>query len=190
MGKVLEGKALEAAQAAVAAAGRVEAGAPVLVSEKPERVLTLGLSSEAPVRGSGRRFTRHWFLQRNDDLAVVTDEASNETLGITDIQIQAPTLNMKKSGIICKVALVSTTGWDYGISIWESKEIPGDIMLMVGGAREITKPATETSATGVPAKRDFIRDRRFNDATTAQILSFVWKHLTAINPAPMQPAAE
>lgn len=173
--------AAAAAQAAVG--GTAPAGAPVITEQPAAPAVkvpfqaTLTLDTAAPVRGSGRRFQRNWFLKREDDLAVVTSEPSNEALGIINLTLQAPTVNQKASGIICKVAMETLTGWDYGITIWESKENAGDIMLMVGGARKI-EATPEQKAAG--KKDDFIRDRKLNDATTAQILSFVWSHLRPV----------
>jgi hypothetical protein len=164
----------QSAQAAIEAARQTSApalaGAPVAEAKAPVTT-TLQLGGTAPVgAGTGRRFQKNWFLNRTDDLAVVTDESSNEAFGILNIQIQAPTAKQLESGIICKVAMETTTGWDYGITIWESKEHAGDIMLMVGGARE----GGIVEKTG---KKQYFRDRRLTDATTAQILSYVYKHL-------------
>jgi hypothetical protein len=142
------------------------------IAETVPRATMLKLGKLAPVStNSGRRFQKHWFLNRTDDLSVVTNESSNAVLGILDIQIQAPTENQKNNGIICRVTLESTTGWDYGITIWETRENKDDIMLMVGGARDSGRRDSK-------GKKDYIRDRKLNDATTAQILSYVYKHLT------------
>lgn len=149
-------------------------GAPVIEGQKRERVPftpTLQLASMEGVKfsRSERRMKPKWYLMRDNDLAIVTDEESNPALGIVKLTLEAPTVNQKNAGIICKVSMESLTGWDYSITIWESKQNPGDIMLNTTG-RKIEKDG----------KEDWIRDRKLNDPTTAQILSFVWKHLRPV----------
>lgn len=117
-----------------------------------------------------RKFKHNWFLDRTDDLSAVTDEGSNPALGIKQIQITYPTANQKAQGILGKVALETLNGWDFGITIWPVKGAKDfDIKLLVGGARKL--PAKDGQ------KAQTIRDRNLNDATVAQILSHVWKHL-------------
>lgn len=115
-----------------------------------------------------RRLQRHWFLNRTDaDLAMVTSEDNNPALGITKLTVEAPTQKQKAAGIVCRVSMESLTGMDFGITVWESKKNPGDITVMTQG-REITRVQNGQES------KDWVRDRRLNDATTAQILSFVW----------------
>jgi hypothetical protein len=162
--KAKDNKQQLAAAAQALAGVRQSAGAPNIEVSKPARAVTLSLD------GQHSRFQkRHWFLDRTDDLSMVTDEDHNPALGITKITIQKPTEAQYNNGILARVRMESLTGVDEAITIWETKE-PGDISLMAGGARPMKEP-------GPDGKTRYHRDRKFNEATTAQILSHVWKHL-------------
>jgi hypothetical protein len=110
-----------------------------------------------------------WYLNREGELSVVTNEASNEALGILELRVSNATENQQASGILCKVSMNSLVGWDYGISIFESRNEPGAIYLRTDGSREI--------GTDSRGKKEYYRPRQLNNATEAQILSFVSKFL-------------
>lgn len=153
-------KLQQAGQALQESQRQAAGGAPVIEAKAPRKM---------SFRVASLRDKPKWYLEREGELAMVTDEDYNEALGITKITIQHPTDRQYDSGIVCRVRMESLTGTDEGITIWESKT-PGEIYLMAGGARESNKPTED-------GRKRYYRDRVFSNAATAQILSYVTKHL-------------
>lgn len=116
------------------------------------------------VEGNTRRATGEgaepfWYLKRDNDLTLVTNESSNPALGIEKIQIWEPTVEQKKIGILCKVTLETMAVKVDNLSIFPSKYAKGDIYLkMSGGSKEEGK---------------WTRDCKLTSAGRAQILSHV-----------------
>lgn len=122
----------------------------------------LGLKASAPAQGSSTAF---WFLKREGELEVVTSDAHNDALGITKLDMFAPTKPQIEMGIVCKIRMTTLTGIDENITIYGSDNTPGDIYLRASGARAVEQ--------GEGQKKKWYNDRKFNNATTAQILSYV-----------------
>ena len=115
--------------------------------------------------GSGAR--PFWYLNRKADLAAVTNESSNEALGIRKIDIFEPTEKQAAIGILCKVRLHTYAATIDNISIFESELNPGDIYLQMGGGRNI----------GTEEEARWVRDCKLTAPAKAQILSYVYSLL-------------
>lgn len=111
--------------------------------------------------GSGGR--AFWYLERTEDLEVVTSEASNEALGLTKIEVFEPTPNQEAGGIMCKIRLNTILGTIDNISIHESKHTAGDIYMNMGGRKYQDKDG----------KDQWQRDVKLTNPVRAQILSYV-----------------
>lgn len=105
-----------------------------------------------------------WYMKREGELAVVTADAQNASLGITNIEIFAPSEEQMGFGIVCKVRLHSLTGTDENITIFSSNRGDAGIYMKESGARKV-------ESEGQAPK--YYNDRKLNDATRAQVLSYV-----------------
>lgn len=114
-------------------------------------------------RATGRGAKPFWYLNHKGELAAVTNEASNEQLGILKIDIFEPTQNQAKAGILCKVRLNTYAATIDNISIFPSEFHERDIYLNMGGGRNI---GTEDSPK-------WTRDCKLTTLAKAQILSYV-----------------
>lgn len=114
-------------------------------------------------RATGSGAKPFWYLNRRGDLNIVTDESSNEQLGIKAIDIFEPTENQVKAGILCKVRLQTYAATIDNISIFESDFNKGDIYMQMGGGRNI----------GDSENPKWVRDCKLTAQAKAQILSYV-----------------
>lgn len=115
-------------------------------------------------RATGSGAKPFWYLDRDGDLANVTNEDSNTLFGINKIYIWEPTEGQRKAGIICKVTVDSVVAKIDNISIFPSKYAKGDIYLQMGGGRNVAKDGEEAK---------YVRDCKLTAQTRAQVLSFV-----------------
>lgn len=134
---------------------------------EPQQRRSLGLKANAPTRGGSRAF---WYLKREGELSVVTDQDHNDALGIKKLDIFAPTDPQIEMGIVCKVRMTTLNGIDENITIFGSKDNDGSIYLQPSGARKV----------GEGKDTKWYNDRKFNDATTAQILSYVQQFVEVV----------
>jgi hypothetical protein len=139
--------------------GRGAGKAPVAPQRK-------GLALKAGAASSSAK----WYQKRDGELAVVTAEAHNAALGITLLELYAPTEAQVEKNIVCKVRMHTLNGTDENITIFESDRRPGEIYMKESGAREVP-----SKVEGQPSK--WYNDRKINDATRAQILSYVEANL-------------
>jgi hypothetical protein len=114
-------------------------------------------------RATGSGAKPFWYLNRKGDLSIVTDESSNEVLGIKMIDIFEPTENQVKAGILCKVRLQTHAATIDNISIFASDFAEGDIYMQMGGGRNI----------GSDEAPKWVRDCKLTAHAKAQILSYV-----------------
>lgn len=114
-------------------------------------------------RATGSGAKPFWYLNRRGDLAIVTEESSNEALGIKQIDIFEPTENQVKAGILCKIRLHTYAAIIDNISIFESDFAKGDIYMQMGGGRNI----------GSESEPKWVRDCKLTAQAKAQILSYV-----------------
>jgi hypothetical protein len=114
-------------------------------------------------RATGSGAKPFWYLNRKGDLAVVTDESSNDQLGIKAIDIFEPTEGQVKAGILCKVRLQTYAATIDNISIFASDFAEGDIYMQMGGGRNI----------GSDEAPKWVRDCKLTAHAKAQILSYV-----------------
>lgn len=111
-------------------------------------------------RATGEGAKPFWYLERTGDLKDVTNEAINDKLGVTKIQIWEPTMEQIKIGILCKVTLETLTTKVDNLSIFPSKYAAGDIFLKMSGGSD-------------GDKGKWTRDCKLTSAGRAQILSHV-----------------
>lgn len=121
-------------------------------------------------RATGSGANAFWYLSHKGDLAAVTNEASNDALGIARIDVFEPTVNQEKAGILCKVRLVTYAATIDNISIFESEFNPGDIYLQMGGGRNIGDDKTPK----------WVRDVKLTAQAKAQVLSYIHSLLVPV----------
>ncbi|HLO11293.1 MAG TPA: hypothetical protein VK190_03430 [Pseudoneobacillus sp.] len=100
-----------------------------------------------------------WYLKREEDLAVVTAERNNPTVGVTDIKIFKPTQNQKNAGIVCKIQLVTPVATFNNISIMGSKFDQTAVRLV--------SPSHEGT------NGNWFEDYKLDQKVVAQVLSYV-----------------
>jgi hypothetical protein len=118
--------------------------------------------------GSGAR--PFWYLDHKGDLAAVTNEASNESLGIRKIDIFQPTEKQAEIGILCKVRINTYAATIDNIAIFESDFNEGDIYMQMGGGRQI----------GTTEAPKWVRDCKLTAQAKAQVLSYVHSLLVPV----------
>lgn len=127
------------------------------------------MSVQAPVQDASRKLDSQraygrkpfWWKGTRGELAVVTSDAHNASLGIVKLTLFDATSNQLEAGIICKVRMETLCGIDDNITVFQSQENEDDMYLMVSCRQ---------------AKGRYFRDRRLNRAAEAQILRFVDRH--------------
>lgn len=121
-------------------------------------------------RATGSGATPFWYLNRKGDLAVVTNEPSNDNLGIRKIDIFRPTQRQMEADILCKVKVNTYAAIIDNISIFESDFHEGDIYMQMGGGRNI----------GSDSSPKWVRDCKLTASAKAQVLSYVHSLLVPI----------
>jgi hypothetical protein len=114
-------------------------------------------------RATGSGAKPFWYLTHRGDLAAVTNEASNDSLGIRKIDIFQPTEKQAAAGILCKVRVNTYAATIDNISIFESDFNAGDIYLQMGSGRNI----------GTEDAPRWTRDCKLTAQAKAQVLSYV-----------------
>lgn len=110
-----------------------------------------------------------WFLEeKDDDLKVVTSEASNKKLGIESIDATAPNEKGLEMGIAAKVLLRTIIG-SINVTIWNSKNGDGSIYL-----------TTVSRKYEKDNKTRYFEEIQLNKAVKAQILRYIWANLTEV----------
>lgn len=145
------------------ATGKPEAKKQTPVQEKAAMKIAFDKAGNKTRRATGEGAQAFWYLDRSDDLAEVTAEASNAALGIEKIDVFEPTQAQAANGILCKIRLITLCGKDDNISIFASQYTDGDIYMQMGGGRKAEKDGKDV----------WYRDRKLNNAARAQILSYV-----------------
>ena len=121
-------------------------------------------------RATGSGAKPFWYLTHKGDLAAVTNEVSNEPLGIKKIDVFEPTEAQANVGILCKVRLNTYAATIDNISIFESDFTPGDIYMQMGGGRNI----------GTEGVAKWVRDVKLTAQAKAQILSHIHSMLVPV----------
>lgn len=122
------------------------------------------LKQDAPMRSFGGA-SAFWYLQRTGELEHVTGETANPALGITNIEIFEPMEWQLEYGCLCRIRLTTLSGVTENMGVYASERTAGDIYLRESGGRKVE---------GKDGKEDkWYYDHRLNNATKAQILSYV-----------------
>lgn len=93
------------------------------------------------VDGKANNRDSKWYLKDTDELADVTDEASNLKIGLVEMQLNEATANQLKAGIVCKVNVKLGFSEDkiiaqfYGIPIMASQFDEGAIRIQFPGRK-------------------------------------------------------
>lgn len=114
-------------------------------------------------RATGSGAKPFWYLTHRGDLAAVTNEPTNEELGIQKIDIFQPSEKQLQHGILCKVRLKTYAAQIDNISIFESDFHAGDIYMQMGGGRNM----------GTEETPKWVRDVKLTAQAKAQVLSYV-----------------
>lgn len=138
---------------------------------KPEAP-AMDVQAPREARAATRRFNRGandptWFLSRDGELEVVTDEDTNPALGIIKIYARAATDAQFNNGIIANVSLDTVLGRIEGFQIRESKERDGNIQL--------SEPSSSYMSG---TQKKYNNYTKLLNPVKAQILSHVWSQLS------------
>lgn len=135
-----------------------------------------GMSVQMPKEANAatRRFARGgsdptWFLSRDGELDVVTDEDTNPALGIIKIYARAATDAQFNYGVIANVSMDTILGRIEGFQIRETKERDGNIQL--------SEPSSSYMSGD---QKKYNNYTRMSNPVKAQILSHVWKQLEPV----------
>lgn len=117
--------------------------------------------------GGGYSRDHEWFLNRDGELAGVTDEDHNESLGIIRITAFGASDKQRQYGTIANVTVETVLGKISGLQVSENREHRG--YLQVGtSSRKVEKDD----------KVNYYRDYEPNNVMKAQILSWIYPQLT------------
>ncbi len=108
-----------------------------------------------------------WFLNREGELEMVTDEDENKAIGITKIYARAATEAQFNNGIIANVSIDTIIGRIEGLQIRETKERDGNIQL--------SEPSSSYMSGD---QRKYNNYTKLTAPVRAQILSHVWSQLS------------
>lgn len=121
-------------------------------------------------RATGSGAKPFWYLNRKGDLVGITNEPTNEALGIKNIHVFEPTQKQQEMGILCKVKLDTYAAKIDNISIFNSDHHEGDIYMQMGGGRNM----------GSEENPRWVRDCKLTHQAKAQILSYIHSLLVPV----------
>lgn len=132
--------------------------------------VNFGKAANNTRRATGSGAKPFWYLEREDELSVVTNEPFNKALGISLIKVFEPTQAQKLAGILCKVKLSTLSATIDNISVFESRFAEGDIYMQMGGGRNV----------GTEEAPKWVRDCKLTAPAKAQVLSYVFSLLEPV----------
>lgn len=104
-----------------------------------------------------------WYLKHEGELEMVTDEDSNEALGINKIYANAASEKQMHYGTIANITLETVIGKVTGLQVRESQKQAGAIFL--------TESSRDISKEGQDAR--WVSDVQLDKKVKAQVLSYV-----------------
>ena len=116
----------------------------------------------------GDRNTAEWFLDRSNEMAVVTDEDHNLALGIKRIQAFGASGGQIAFGTIANVTVETLFGTITGIQVRESQRNPGTLYIGTN-SRKYEKEGQAAQ---------YFNDVELSRPAQAQILSWIYPQLT------------
>lgn len=115
--------------------------------------------------GGGRERDNEWFLNREGELAVVTDQASNPALGIVNITAFSASPGQRAWGTIANITVELLIG-EVTCQVVEDREHRGYLKVTTN-YRKVEKDT----------KTDYYRDFTSNNVFRAQVLSWIYPQL-------------
>ena len=102
-----------------------------------------------------------WYLEETEELAGVTSERKNPTIGVLDIKVYAPSAGQVANGAVANVTVETVIGTIKSIRIEQSQR---DHSLLC-------RP--QSRFYEVDGQRNYVNDLELNSKVTAQILRYI-----------------